>query len=170
MSIESHWPLGLGLLLIAGFGSWVFIHSNRSYLLRWALIPASLVVAIASSRVYDARLGYAVAAELPPNFVYLGHKVVLERAHKAGIEVWAQAADSRLYRIPYSKPMEQALEHAHDQARSGLPVVMHKRKGKSGEGQSGRGGRLAESTDALYDSNVVLPSDLDPKETRRMPT
>jgi hypothetical protein len=168
MSIESHWPLGFGLLLIAGFGSWVFMHSNRSYLLRWVLIPVSLVVAVASAKVYDARLGYAVPAELPPNFVYLGHKVVLDRAHKTGIEVWAQAADSRLYRIPYSRPMEKALQHARDQAKSGLPVVMHKLKGKPG-GRPGRAGVLADSRDPLYESNVVLPSDLDPKDANRTP-
>src|SRR5438552_14045296 len=74
MRIETHWPLALCLILIAGFGAWVFIHSNRSYLLRWALIPISLVVAVLSSWIYDAGLGYAVAAELPEKFVYLGHQ------------------------------------------------------------------------------------------------
>lgn len=162
MLIDSYWPLGLGLILVAGFGSWVFIHSNKSYLLRWAVIPISLVVAVASAKVYDARLGYAIAAQLPPKFVYLGHQVVVERMHKAGIEVWTQAARTRLYRIPYSRPMEQALERAHEQAKSGLPVVMQRREkqdGTSGQGQR----RLADSGGALYESNVVLPSDLDPK-------
>jgi len=162
MLIDSYWPLGLGLVLIAGFGSWVFIHSNKSYLLRWAVIPISLAVAVASAKVYDARLGYAVAVELPPKFVYLGHQVVVERMHKAGIEVWAQAARTRLYRIPYSKPMEQALERAREQAKSGLPVVMQRRKGQDGLPAPGER-RLADSGDALYESNVVLPSDLDPK-------
>lgn len=174
MIIDPHWPLVLGLLVIAGFGSWVFIHSNRSYLLRWVLIPLSLVVAVGSARVYDAGLGYAVAVDLPPKFVYLGHQVVVEQKHKAGIEVWAQAARTRLYRIPYSKPMEKALERAHDQAKSGLPVIMQRVKGKAGQGNAGQGrpgeGRRADSSDEVYDSNVVLPSDLDPKDSRRMPT
>lgn len=155
---ESYWPLALGLILIAGFGSWVFIHADRSYLLRWALIPVSLVVAVASAKIYDARLGYAVAADLPPRFVYLGHQVVLERKHKAGIEVWAQAARTRLYRIPYSKPMEQALERAREQSKSGLPVVMNRRSGARGAP-----GRLADSSGPPYESNVLLPSELTPK-------
>lgn len=169
--LDAYWPLALGLLLVAGFGSWVFMHSNRSYLLRWAIIPVSLVVAVASAKVYDARLGYAVAASLPPKFVYLGHQVVVERMHKAGIEVWAQAARTRLYRIPYSKPMEEALDRAREQAKSGLPVMMQRRgTARRGEGaQQARGtpgagaGRLADSGGAPYESNVVLPSDLDPK-------
>ncbi|HWZ74029.1 MAG TPA: hypothetical protein VN326_21435 [Casimicrobiaceae bacterium] len=60
MIAETHWPLALGLMLIAGFGSWVFIHSNRSYLLRWAIIPVSVIVAVLSARLYDVRLGYTV--------------------------------------------------------------------------------------------------------------
>ncbi len=160
--LASYWPLAFGLLLIAAFGSWVFIHSHRSYLLRWALIPVSLLVAVASAKVYDARLGYAVAMQLPPEFVYLGHQVVVEQKHKAGIEVWTQSARTRLYRIPYSKPMEQALERAHEQAKSGLPVVM-RRQSQSPPGSSAGSGTLADNGGPLYESNVVLPSDLNPK-------
>ena len=159
--ITSYWPLAFGLLLVAGFGSWVFIHSDRSYLLRWAIIPLSLAVAVASAKVYDARLGYAVAAELPKRFVYLGHQVVVEEKHKTGIEVWAQVTENRVYRIPYSKPMEEALERAREQAKGGLPVVMNKRAGGN---RSGKDGALADAGTMPYDSNVVLPSDLNPKK------
>lgn len=158
--ITSYWPLAFGLILVAGFGSWVFIHSNRSYLLRWAIIPLSLAVAVASATVYDARLGYAVAAELPKRFVYLGHQVVVEEKHKTGIEVWAQVTENRVYRIPYSKPMEEALDHAREKAKGGLPVVMN----KQGGGKNGQSGALADSGSMPYDSNVVLPSELNPKK------
>jgi len=159
--ISSYWPLAFGLVLIAGFGSWVFIHSDRSYLLRWAMIPLSLAVAAASAKVYDSRLGYAVAAELPKHFVYLGHQVVVEEKHKTGIEVWAQVTENRLYRIPYSKPMEEALEHAREQAKGGLPVVMDKR---TSDPKSAKDGALADSGVVPYDSNIVLPSQLNPKK------
>jgi len=90
MLVEMYWPLALGLILMAGFGAWVFLHSNRSYLLRWALIPVALVVAVLSAKLYGARLGYAVAAELPEKFVYLAHQMVVEKNRKCGIEVWAR--------------------------------------------------------------------------------
>jgi hypothetical protein len=156
--IETHWPLALGLVLVAGFGSWVFLHSDRSYLLRWAMIPVSLVVAVASARVYDAGLGYAVAAELPAKFVYLGHHVVVERARKTGIEVWGRSARTRLYRIPYSRPMEQALDRARDQAKGGLPVMMekHARLSKAMANE-------AQQDEPPYDAKVLLPSDVNPK-------
>jgi hypothetical protein len=160
--VDTHWPLAFGLLLVAGFGSWVFIHSDRSYLLRWAMIPLSLAVAVASAKVYDAGLGYAVPERLPPQFVYLGHQVVVERQHKAGIEVWARAARTRLYRIPYSKPMEKALDRAREQAKSGLPVVMHRQE-RSADPQGAMQGRQLAQSSEVYESNVLLPSQLDPK-------
>ena len=122
------------------------------------MIPISLVVAVASAKVYDARLGYAVAAELPAKFIYLGHQVVVEKNRKAGLEVWAREAATRLYRIGYSKPMEQALDHAREQARSGLPVVMHRNAG--GMPSNARAGNPGMEG---YESNVVLPSEMNPK-------
>ena len=165
MRIETHWPLALCLILIAEFGAWVFIHSNRSYLLRWALIPISLVVAVLSSWIYDAGLGYAVAAELPDKFVYLGHQVVVEKKHKAGIDVWAQTANTRLYRIPYSKPAEQAMDQAREQAKGGQPVVMQKRAAEASS--TGEGPMIEAQSEQRYESNVALPSDLNPKTVAR---
>jgi len=166
MRVETHWPLVLGLILIAAFGSWVFIHSNRSYLLRWTLVPVSLVVAVLTARLYDAGLGYAVAAELPEKFVYLGHQVVVEKKHKAGIEIWAQNGDTRLYRIAYSKPAEEAMDKAREQAKGGQPVVMRKRAAAAVT--SGAGNNRTESAaEQPYESNIVLPSDINPKTVAR---
>jgi len=165
MRVETHWPLVLGLILIAAFGSWVFIHSNRSYLLRWTLVPVSLVVAVLTARLYDAGLGYAVAADLPGEFVYLGHQVVVEKKRKAGIEIWAQNGDTRLYRIAYSKPAEEAMDKAREQAKGGQPVVMRKRA--AAPGSSGSSERTESGTDQPYESNVLLPSDINPKTVAR---
>ena len=161
MLAKMYWPLALGLILMAGFGAWVFIHSNRSYLLRWALIPAALVVAVVSARLYDARLGYAVAGELPPKFVYLAHQVVVEQNRKSGIEVWVRTGGTRLYRIPYAKPTEEAMDQAREQAKGGQPVVMRKRPAE--QGSIGTGGMSQVRAEHGYESKVMLPSDLNPK-------
>lgn len=159
--VESHWPLALGLLLVAAFGAWVFIHSNRGYLLRWAMIPVSLTVAVASARVYDARLGYAKPAEqLPAKFVYIAHQVVVERNRKTGIEVWARTAGTRLYRIPYTKGVENSMDEAREQGKGGLPVMMGKRVKPPGN-ESGSSG--AADADPPYESHVVLPWEMNPK-------
>lgn len=150
-------PLALCLVLMAGFSAWVFMHSRKSYLLRWTLIPAAVLVAVMSSSMYDARLGYAVVGQLPDKFVYLGHHVVVVNTHKVGIEVWARTRSTRLYRIPYSKAAEQSMEQAKAGTQRG-PVVMH--KSKKGEGKPGQEG--GDETEP-YKSNVMLPSDIDPK-------
>lgn len=161
MHIESHWPLALGLLLVAAFGSWVFIHSNRGYLLRWAMIPVSLTVAVASARVYDARLGYAMpAGQLPAKFVYIAHQVVIERARKTGIEVWARTGGTRLYRIPYTKGMEKSMDEAREHGKGGLAVMMHEREKRPANGPEGS---ATPGADAPYESHAVPPSELNPK-------
>jgi hypothetical protein len=158
--LDLYWPLALGLILIAGFGAWVFIHSNRSYLLRWAVIPAALIVAVVSAKLYDARLGYAVAADLPDKFVYLAHSVVIEQNHKSGIEVWARTSATRLYRIPYSRTAEQAMDQAREQSQGGQPVVMQKRPKPDGSEGSGESQVRPEQA---FESRVILPADVNPK-------
>lgn len=161
MHVQSYWPLAFGLILVATFGTWVFIHSNRSYLLRWAMIPLSLTVAVASARVYDARLGYAMPIEqLPAKFVYIAHQVVIERAHKTGIEVWARTDGTRLYRVPYTKGMEKSMDEAREQGKGGSPVMMRERAKRPASESEGKG---TSNGDQPYESHVVLPSEVSPK-------
>ena len=118
-------------------------------------------------RIYDAGLGYAVGAALPDKFVYLGHQVVVEKKRKAGIDVWAQTGNTRLYRIPYSRPAEQAMDQAREQAKGGQPVVMHKRAAEVSSTGDGEGPMMEAESEQRYESNVVLPSDLNPKTVAR---
>ena len=90
MAFSNYWPLSFTLILMAGFGAWVFIHSNRSYLLRWIIVPLSLCVSVVSAKVYDAALGYALQGDLPAKFLYLGHHVVVEQNHFGGRESGGQ--------------------------------------------------------------------------------
>ena len=106
-----------------------------------------------------------MAAELPGQFVYLGHQVVVEKKRKAGIEIWAQNGDTRLYRIAYSKPAEEVMDKAREQAKGGQPVVMRKRA--AAPGSSGSSERTESGMDQPYESNVLLPSDINPKTVAR---
>jgi hypothetical protein len=85
---------------------------------------------------------------------------VVERNHKTGIEIWARAARTRLYRIEYSRRMEASLEAARDQAKGGLPVVMRRQEP---EGKGRATSRASDPGEALYQSNVMLPSEINPK-------
>ena len=158
--ILAFFPLFAGLCLMAGLAAWVFIHSNRSYRLRWALIPAAFLIAAMSSSLYPSRLGYAVAMPLPEKFVYLGHHVVVVQNQKVALEVWGQTRATRLYVVPYSKPMERALEQAQQAGRGGEPVVMHRRQG----GAPGVPGKPTQSDLEPYESNIILPEEVNPKQ------
>jgi len=163
MAFSTYWPLSFALILMAAFGAWVFIHSNRSYLLRWVIVPLSLCVSVVSAKVYDAALGYAMQGELPAKFLYLGHHVVVEKNHKTAIEVWTKAGKTRLYRIAYSKATEGAMDAAREQAKSGQPVLMQRHEGAGQETKGVRSGGGSSTQEAIYESRILLPSEIDPK-------
>lgn len=145
-------PLVAILVGMAGAAAWVFIHARVSYLLRWVLIPAALVAAFCSAQIYDLRLGYAAPAPLPTKFVYLGHHVVVLNGEKTAVEVWAQTRNTRLYRLPYSRGLETSMDKAQTLTDSGKTVVVHRNKPG------------VEADTKPYESNIVLPSDANPKK------
>jgi hypothetical protein len=163
MAFSNYWPLSVTLLLMAGFGAWVFIHSNRSYLLRWIIIPLSLCVSVVSAKVYDAALGYALQGDLPAKFLYLGHHVIVDQNHKTAIEVWTKAGKTRLYRIVYSKAAESAMDAAREQAKTGQPVMMERREIPGQEKRTARFGGRETGGEPVYESRIVLPSEIIPK-------
>lgn len=143
-------PLVVVLLLLLSFAAWVFIHSPKSYLLRWLLVPMVFVAAAFSAYAYGLRLGYAAPTTLPTKFVYLGHHIVVVQGEKVGIEVWAQTRNTRLYRIPFSQGAEKAMDAAKVKGKRGSVVMT-----KEGEQKEGKGDP--------YESNIVLPEDIDRK-------
>jgi len=72
---------------------------------------------------------------------------------------------ARLYRIAYSKPAEEAMDKAREQAKGGQPVVMRKRA--TAPSSSGGIERMETGTGQPYESNVLLPSDINPKTVAR---
>ena len=56
--------------------------------------------------------------------------------------------------------VEQPMDHAREQSKSGQPVVMQKR---ADEAPSGEGPTAKADNAQRFESNVVLPSDLNPK-------
>jgi len=163
MAFSTYWPLSFALILMAAFGAWVFIHSNRSYLLRWVIVPLSLCVSVVSAKVYDAALGYAMQGELPAKFLYLGHHVVVEKNHKTAIEVWTKAGKTRLYRIAYSKSAESAMDGAREQAKNGQPVLMERREAPPQDKHAARSGGRELGSEPMYESRILLPSEINPK-------
>lgn len=129
------WPLVATLLALAGFALYVFSHNDRLYRLKLLLIPALLPVLLFSFTWLGARLGYAYPAQLPPAFEYLTHKLILENDRKAWIDVLVVSRkplerDARLHRMPWSKPLEEALRQARQMQQGGGSI--HLEQGDAG--------------------------------------
>lgn len=122
--IELMWPLVIAFLLIACFTLYVFIHSERRYRLKMVLVPALLATAAFSFTWFGGRLGYAAPAPLPQNFEYVTHRLVVEDNRKAWVDILLVSRkplqrDARLHRLPWSKPLEDALKQAQRMQREG---------------------------------------------------
>lgn len=159
----------LVLLLWGALASYVFIKSPTEYLVRWVMIPASLVAAVAFGFFVWMAFGYAVQMQLPDEFDFLGYHTVIEGNKKTAIEIWIEAERTRLYVIPYSKDAEEKLKKAAAEKRAGNTVRM-KRKGQDHgknnglkDGTDGTQGKGRNGEDYPYDSNVLLPKDVNPK-------
>jgi hypothetical protein len=118
---------------------------------------------VVSAKVYDAALGYALQGDLPAKFLYLGHQVVVEQNHKTAIEVWTKAGKTRLYRIIYSKEIESAMDAARERAKTGQPVMMERRDAPGQEKRTARFGGRESGGEPMYESRILLPSEINPK-------
>lgn len=145
-------PIILILLAWSALASFVFIRSPARYLMRWMLIPGSLLAAVVFGYFCSLSLGYAVPLEPPAEFDFLGYNVVVRDNQKVAIEIWVDGWRTRLYRIPYSKQAEEAMKEAAKKGQGG--GVVHMERDEQGEGSSQA---------PPYQSNILTPSDLSPK-------
>jgi len=147
-------PSLLTATLLAAFSVYVFLSAPGRYLLKWGLIPLSLVVWVMAIPFAGAVVGKALPASLPERFVLLGHNVVITGHTKTGIEVWARVGNAtRLYVIPYSKQAEQTFAGGEKSAANG------------GRSEITRRGGTGETKDD-YVSNLMLPEADNPKDAK----
>lgn len=154
-------PVVLLVTLITGSSMYVYLQVPRHYYLKLVLIPVSLVCGVLVVGIVAFSLGYAYPSKLPEQFVYLGHHVLIDHGKKQGIEVWVGGSRTRLYVIPWSKPMEEALDKAGSKGKAGGKVTM-----KYGQ-QNGKGGNKGNEDDT-WESTLSLPSDA-PKDQQVQP-
>ncbi len=152
--LELLWPLVLTLFTLAAFALYVFVHNDRLYRLKLVLIPAVLLATLFSFSWFGARLGYAYPAGLPPAFEYVAHKLILVENRKAWLDVMVVSRkplerDARLHRMPWSKPLEDALKKARQMQKGGGMIVMENK---------GKGDRYPQ-----WMPRRVLPQDAVPK-------
>lgn len=159
MNVIDYLPLATILFAWALLTLYVFIRApNVATLVKLLVVPLVIVAAILSYRVTDLNAGYPKHTfKLPERFLYLGHKVIINDYYeKIGIDVWAQNGHiTRLYAIPWSKAMEEALNKAQGKKMGAKGRGDVEMKGKPGK----KGGKPGEESDqAPYDSELKLPN------------
>lgn len=136
--------------LVSVYAAWLVILAPTRYWAKWLLVPATLCLWVAVFPMADAMLGYAWEHPLPNKFELISYAVVVEGGQKTAIEVWVAGEHSRLYRVPYSKPAEDGLAEGTKKGEGGGRIMME----RTGHG---------EGKNDSYESNIVLPSDDNPK-------
>ena len=117
------WSLDLAFLLLVAFAVYVFIRTPKQYYLKWALIPTALSTAIFSFILFGNILGSSYPSEkMPDNFVFLSYITVIQQDKPVALEIWVKANPTRLYRVPYSKKLEEQLRKAEKARASGNMV------------------------------------------------
>lgn len=153
-------PIIAFIALVSAYAAWLVIHAPARYWIKWLLIPATLSMWFAVWPLASTILGFAYAHRLPAKFTLLSYVVVVEDGRKTAIEVWAAGERSRLYSVPYTKPMADALATAAKKGGAGGRVVMERKK------RNGQGGGQVDADEDNYESNLVLPSDDNPKDAQ----
>jgi len=149
------WPLVVAMLGLVAFTLYVFSHSERLYRLKLALIPALLGVAAFSFPWFGTRLGYAYPEGLPASFEYVAHRTIVQDRRKAWIDILVVSrkpleSDTRLHRVPWSRPLEEALKQAQRMQPGGGWIEMDRAQ--------------REGDDPHWMPRRVLPQDVLPKD------
>ena len=152
-------PLICTAAVLSVLVAWVFLRTPIHYWLKVVLLPAILLLWLVLIGSGNAVLGYAYPGRLPDKFTLIAYNVVITGQHKQAIEVWVDGSTTRLYVVPYSKPLEQALEQGMRKGKGGGAVDMV-RKQHPGI----NGGHIQDPNDDDYESNLRLPSDDFPKD------
>lgn len=126
-------PIAITGTLLAVLMGYVLIRTPMRDPLKYLLVAALVGGSAFAADVVADRLGYAVPATLPKQAVLLKHHIVMEDNQKARIELWMNDQNrSRLYRIPYSKQAEEAIEKGIQAARKGGKLVLRRGERKEG--------------------------------------
>ena len=78
-------------------------------------------------------MGFSVFVELPEKFTVISHNVIVENGEKKYVEVWLRAnAETRLYKLHFSKELEEQLEESGKGAKKGKMTLFTKiQRGKN---------------------------------------
>jgi hypothetical protein len=158
--LEPLLPIILVTLGVTATAVWVFLQSGAQPVIKFILVPATIVGALFVPLLVHDMLGFSVKRDLPSQVTVMAHKVVVVANRKQRIEVWGLTkAESRLYNLPYSEKLEQALEEAAEARKGGKSASLRKGN-KQGDHRNGTG---EDGPEDLYEVQLVQPNGITDK-------
>ncbi len=157
--LEPLLPIILITLGVVATAVWVFLQSKASPVIKFILVPATILGSLFVPLFVHGMLGFSVKLQLPKEVNVIAHKVVVIANRKERIEVWAATKESsRLYNLPYSKKLEEALQEAAEGRKNGKNAKL--KKGTSSDAHDGEQGGPEDN----YEVQLVPPDGFTAKD------
>lgn len=146
--------IGVQLLALAA-ALFVYIQAPGRGVVKLLVVPLALACLVASPLLFVQLMGYSVSWPLPDRFTFLAYQPVVKAGRKIDIEIWLREDGvTRLLRTPYSKELEQMLQHAQQGSKGGRQARIT-RKGGKGEANGPRG-----EYELRFESPADIPKDI----------
>ena len=158
--LEPLLPIILITLGVTATAVWVFLQSKASPVIKFILVPATILGSLFVPLLVHGMLGFSVKRPLPEDATILAHKVIVIGNRKERVEVWGATKDSsRLYSLPYSAKLEEALQEAAEGRKTGKNAKLKKK----GSGSAAQGGEPGGPEDN-YEVQLVPPDGFTAKD------
>lgn len=116
MTVDHNLLYGGLLIIVAALAFW----SLRATRWGYVLVPALLLLSVATGYDYKQRLGSPILSPPPAKVLYIHHTTTQEF-----IIVWTlEGKSNKLYQIPYSREAAKDLEKAKDKTEAGQPTEL----------------------------------------------
>jgi hypothetical protein len=160
-------PVIVILLSCAAWALFIFIRSNAATTVKVIAVPVIITGSFVVVFLLTQWLGRSVPLPLPDEINVIAHQTLVKNSKKTSIEIWVKEKDNtRLYIIPYSKPMEGALNEAEKGRQQGFESRLKKKKKEQKQDDAGMGGgaKVPQQAQSQYELKLIQPSDIIPKD------
>lgn len=152
-------PVIMIVLAIVVAALWAIIKSPTRPLIKALAIPATLVATIVVCTLFAGWLGRSVPLPLPDPANVLAHRIIVQDHKKTKIEIWVKQNPTRLYVVPWTKQLEDALGGAADARDQGFETILRLKKK-----QGAPGGQQRPQGADEYETEKAMPQELMPKQ------
>jgi hypothetical protein len=140
--------------------TFVFLKSPARTITKFLLVPIAFAASAVVPLFFVLAMGYSVTIPMPEKFYLIAHKTLVVENKKAFIELWIRdEVGTRLYKISYSKEMEQQLERAAKGREQGLEGKFSFKKDRKESKPGSNNGSRGEWSLELLEPAQIMPKD-----------